>query len=88
MNNCWEVKFYAFFVSWFYSLNKAKLYEISNPFLHKTIDDITSESPNIFKRIYLRQCAVYNSKHNTNFELSFTALFIFAQFFWKKNYLE
>tara|TARA_A100001035_G_scaffold160495_1_gene126913 strand:- start:4271 stop:5947 length:1677 start_codon:yes stop_codon:yes gene_type:complete len=33
--------------SWFYSLNKAKLYEISNPFLHKTIDEITSNSPNL-----------------------------------------
>ena len=31
--------------SWFYSLNKAKLYEISNPFLHKTIEEITSDSP-------------------------------------------
>jgi len=30
--------------SWFYSLNKAKLYEISNPFLHKTIEEITSSS--------------------------------------------
>ena len=33
--------------SWFYSLNKAKLYEISNPFLHKTIDKITSDSPDL-----------------------------------------
>ncbi len=35
--------------SWFYSLNKAKLYEVSNPFLHKTIDQITSNTPAIKK---------------------------------------
>lgn len=33
--------------SWFYSLNKAKLYEISNPFLHKIIDEITSDTPDL-----------------------------------------
>ena len=31
--------------SWFYSLNKAKLYEISNSFLHKIIEEITSQTP-------------------------------------------
>lgn len=35
--------------SWFYSLNKANLYEISYPFLHKTIDEITSKSSIIKK---------------------------------------
>ena len=40
--------------SWFYSLNKAKLYEISNPFLHKTIDKITSDSPDL--KSYPKTC--------------------------------
>ena len=31
--------------SWFYSLNLAKLYEISNHFFHSVIDDITSDKP-------------------------------------------
>lgn len=31
--------------SWYYSLNLAKLYEISNPFFHSVIDDITSGKP-------------------------------------------
>ncbi|MEL0238322.1 MAG: hypothetical protein VW946_02510, partial [Gammaproteobacteria bacterium] len=35
--------------SWFYSLNKANLFEISYPFLHKTIDEITSNSSFIKK---------------------------------------
>ena len=30
--------------SWFYSLNLAKLYEISNPFFHYVLEDITSET--------------------------------------------
>lgn len=29
---------------WYYSLNKAKLYEVSSPFLHKTIEEITGEN--------------------------------------------
>ena len=31
--------------SWFYSLNLAKLYKISNSFFHSVIDDITSDKP-------------------------------------------
>lgn len=33
--------------SWVYTLNLMKLYEISYPFLHRVIDDITSENPTL-----------------------------------------
>lgn len=33
--------------SWMYSLNLVKLYEISNPFLHFVIEDVTSSSPHL-----------------------------------------
>ena len=33
--------------SWFYSLNLAKLYEVSNPFFHQVLDDITSNKPRL-----------------------------------------
>lgn len=33
--------------SWFYSFNLANLYEISNPFMHKVLEDITSDAPSL-----------------------------------------
>ena len=46
---------YKGFIStvWFYSLNLAKLYEISNPFLHHVLENITSENPRlkVFEKI-------------------------------------
>lgn len=32
---------------WYYSLNLASLYEITNPFLHKVIEDLTSKTPKL-----------------------------------------
>ena len=43
-----DVLFRGFILtSWFYSLNLARLYESSTPFLHKVIDDITSVNPKL-----------------------------------------
>ena len=36
--------------SWFYSLNLANLYEVANPFLHKVIEEITSENSKLIIR--------------------------------------
>ncbi|MCC9624386.1 hypothetical protein LPB41_22105 [Thalassospira sp. MA62] len=33
--------------SWFYSLNLAKIYEVSNRFLHDVLEDLTSDSPQL-----------------------------------------
>ena len=40
---------YKGFVSthWFYSLNRAHLCEVANPFFHRVLEDITSESPKL-----------------------------------------
>ena len=43
-----DVLFRGFILtSWFYSLNLARLYESSNPFLHTVIEDITSINPKL-----------------------------------------
>lgn len=38
--------------SWFYTLNRAKLYEVANPFFHHVLEDITSEKrkPEVYKK--------------------------------------
>ena len=41
---------------WFYSLNLAILYEVSNPFFHKVIDDITSNKPKLLVQKKIPYC--------------------------------
>lgn len=68
--------------NWFYSLNLAKLYEMSYPFLHYVIEDITSENPTLGiqkKSPYYSRLYTTPSVFQTGFYLLKTAKVFFGK---------